>query len=146
MPVADLRVHRNGLLVEVSLGPSAPLRALLWKQSKPVPPAISATFLVDTGADTTMVSEQFMRSLGLAPTSQTRVITSTTGTKGEVCDVYGIELILLPHVAQPRRWGAVEVLARPLLNQGTDGLLGRDLLAQLVLTYDGPRAAANITY
>lgn len=136
----------NGVLIDVSVGPSARIRELLWRQNKPVPPAVSGTFLIDTGSDTTMVSEQLMRTLGIRPKGTARVVTSTTNTDGEPCNVYDVALTLLPHVVQPRSWRAIEALARPLLNQGIDGLLGRDLLAHLVLTYDGPRKTAHLVY
>ncbi len=87
-----------------------------------------------------------MRSLGIRPKGMARIVTSTTDTHGEQCDVYDVELTLLPHVVQPRTWRAIEALARPLLNQGIDGLLGRDLLAHMVLTYDGPRKTAHLVY
>lgn len=146
MPIAQLPLQRNGLLVDVELGPSAPYRAALWKRSQPVPPPVRATFLVDTGCDSTTVSEQLMRTLNLPAASTTRVITGTTGPQGHAADVFAVEFTLLPHMAQPRRWSACEVVALPLLSQATDGLLGRDLLNQLVFTYDGPRQVVTLTY
>lgn len=77
MPVATLSIGRNGLHVDVEIGPSAALCALLWRKGRPVPPGVRAT---------------------------------------------------------------------PLLNHGIDGLLGRDVLQHLVLTYDGPRAEARLIY
>jgi hypothetical protein len=92
------------------------------------------------------VSAQFMRTLALQATAQTRVVTGTTGPQGEAADVYSVQLTLMPHTAQPRRWSTMEVLALPLLNQGIEGLVGRDLLSQMVLVYDGPRRRAQLTY
>lgn len=146
MPTAELTVQRNGLLVDVSVGPSAAMRALLWRRGHPVPPAVLATVLVDTGANTSMFSDQLMRTLGIPIRAKSRLHTSTTDAYGVECDVYDVALTLLPHVVQPRSWGALEVLATPLLNHGIDGLLGRDLLQHLVLTYDGPRRVAHLVY
>jgi len=146
VPVGSLQVLKNGLLLDVMVGPSAPLKALLWRQSKEAAPPIRCNFLVDTGADNTMVSEQLMRSLGLERTSQTRVVTSTTGPTGQPSDVYGVELVLFPQMPQSKRWGAVDVIARPFDGLSIDGLLGRDLLSHLVLNYDGPRGLAYLTF
>lgn len=126
--------------------PAAPYRAALWKRGLLVPPPVRATFLVDTGCDSTTVSEQLMRTLNLPATSTTRVITGTTGVQGHPADVFAVEFTLLPQKAQPRRWSACEVLALPLLNQAAEGLLGRDLLNQMVFTYEGPRRIARLTY
>jgi predicted aspartyl protease len=146
VPVAELPIQRNGLIVEVDLGPSAAYRAALWKRGQAVPQPVRGTFLVDTGCDSTTVSEQMLRSLNLPVISQTRVVTGTTGAQGHAADVYAVSFSLLPHTAQPRNWSACEVVALPLLNQSIDGLLGRDLLNQVVLTYDGPRMLARLTY
>lgn len=146
MPVAELRIQRNGLIVEVELSASAAYRAALWKRGQTPPPAVRGTFLVDTGCDSTTVSEQMMRSLNLPVISQTRVVTGTTSTQGHAADVFAVEFTLLPHTVQPRRWSTCEVVALPLLNQSIDGLLGRDLLRQLVFTYDGPRQQVSLHY
>jgi hypothetical protein len=146
VPVGALQVLKNGLLLDVLVGPSAPLKALLWRQGKEVVPPIRSTFLVDTGADNTMVSEQLMRSLRLERTGQTRVVTSTSGPTGQPSDVFGVELELFPQMPQSKRWGAVDVVGRPFDGLSIDGLLGRDLLSYMVLTYNGPRGEAFLTF
>jgi hypothetical protein len=57
-----------------------------------------------------------------------------------------VELQLLPAHHQPPPARAIEVLERELLNEGFDGLLGRDVLKSLVLEYDGPRSLARIAW
>ena len=54
----------DSVLVEVELGPSAPYRAALWKRGLLVPPPVRATFLVDTGCDSTTVSESALNNAG----------------------------------------------------------------------------------
>jgi len=66
VPVADLTIQGKGILVDVSVGASAAMRSLLWRKNVQVPPAVLATLLIDTGANTSMISEQLMRSLGIA--------------------------------------------------------------------------------
>ena len=99
------------------------------------------------GCRTTMINEQLLRNLGLTPTSQTRVLTATSGGKGEACDVYDVCIEIVDKAGNPMwRVQPVEVLARPLLNQGTDGMLGRDLLDLCVLEYDGPAKVFRLTF
>lgn len=113
-----------------------------------VAPPVEVTLIVDTGADSTMLNSQAMRSLGLTPTSQTRVLTSGSRGVPEPCDVYDIELEILNRVHPQQSWRipALEVLARSLENQGTDGMLGRDVLKLGILFYDGPRGVFSIDY
>lgn len=146
MPNVEIPIGRSGLLVDVEIGASAALRALLWRQGKEPPLPVHCTLLVDTGADTTMVNGQTLRTLGLAPTSETRIVTATSGPGGEPCAVYAVDLMLVPSHPQRRSFASVEVVEKPLLNQSVDGLLGRDLLRVLVLQYDGPRGRAHLSW
>jgi hypothetical protein len=118
----------------------------MFKQGLEVGPKIPVTLIIDSGADSTMLSSQLMRSLGIEPSSQTRVLTSGSRGVPEPCDVYDIELEISNPMQVPWRIPALEVLARPLENQGTDGMLGRDVLKQGILHYDGPRGLFTLDY
>jgi hypothetical protein len=100
---------------------------------------VGGTFIIDTGADTTMISEQFVRTLQLPVIDQRPILTSSSNGLPEMCNVYDVELTLVGKSGQPFRGFHLPVFGRPLLNQSTDGMIGRDILDQLVLTYDGPR-------
>lgn len=119
----------------------------MWKQGREVPAAVLGTFIIDTGADTTMVDDQMMRTLGLTPTSQTELLTSASQGVPELCDVYDIELEIIGRNNHPS-WvlQPLEVLGRPLLNQSTNGMIGRDILGGAVLEYDGPRQQFTLNY
>lgn len=93
-------------------------------------------FVIDTGADTSMVNDQHMRSLGVPPRGSRRVLTSA----GEaLCDTFDVELRIESRGEPPFLLPAIEILARPLLNLSIDGMLGRDVLDRLVFTLDGPQ-------
>jgi hypothetical protein len=140
-------VQSNGLLIDVQVGVSAARRAQLWKRGLAVPPPVSATFIIDTGADTTLVNDQIMRTLALTPTDQAKVLTSASVGVPEVYDVFDVALEIVNRKGQPS-WvlQPLAVLAKHLPNQGTDGMLGRDVLSLGILEYDGPRAQFKLTY
>jgi predicted aspartyl protease len=146
VPTVELPILKNGLLVDVVVGASAPLRERLYMRNAVLPQPVHCTLLVDTGCDSTLINGQAIRSLGVPATSETRVITATTGPNGERCKVYVVELQLLPSHHQAPAPRSIEVLERELLNQGIDGLLGRDILSTLVLEYDGPRRLARFNW
>lgn len=108
---------------------------------------IEVTLIIDTGADSTMLNEQFMRSLGLKPTGQARVLTSGSRGVPEPCNVYDVSLEIKGSPTQ-EAWKIplTAVLARSLENQGTDGMIGRDILKMGILKYDGPRETFSLTY
>lgn len=145
----ELPVCGNGLLVEGEVWLSPQRREAMFRAGRQdeVGAPIRVTLIIDTGADSTMLNDQLMRSLGLTPTSQARVITSGSRGVPEPCDVYDVSLEIKGSATQePWRVSPVAVLARPLVNQGTDGMIGRDLLRLGVLQYDGPKGTFSLTY
>jgi hypothetical protein len=140
------KVRPRGLFVDVSVGVSDGRLKQLWKQSLAPPPPVFATFLVDTGADTTLVEEQIMRTLNLSVINQHRVVTSESKGIPQLCDVYDISLEVINRGGQSWRISSVQALARPLLDEAVHGVIGRDLLDRAVLTYNGPQQVFHIDY
>lgn len=99
-----------------------------------VPPSLKLPFLIDTGADTTMVSEQTMRTLGIPERGARDIVGSTTHIDPTTCSAHDIEFQIQtpgdPALVIP----ALEVLARPFFNVSIDGLIGRDVLDRCILT------------
>jgi predicted aspartyl protease len=94
---------------------------------------VRVTFLVDTGADMTVLSQAVVDALGVAPVGDAQ-IAGVTDTHGVIVPLYSLQLVLAG--APP-----IEVDACVLSRDDADvqGLLGRDALAHLRLGYDGPR-------
>lgn len=140
-------VRASGLLVDVSVGVSDGRLKQLWKRTQEPPPAVFATFLIDTGADTTMVDEQIMRTLGLTAINQRQVITSESKGVARLCDVYDIGISVPNGGATPWKIPTVAALGRPLhMNDALHGVLGRDVLDKVRLVYDGPQQVFTIDY
>lgn len=145
----NLEARSNGLIVEATVWMSPQRRAALYQRGREheVGHPIPISLIIDTGADSTMLSSQLMRSLGIEPTGQTRVLTSASGGVPELVDLFGVELTIQGNPTQkPWRLPTLEVLARSLENQGTDGMLGRDVLKLGILHYDGPRGRFTLDY
>lgn len=134
MPHLTGRYGASGAIIDVWVGVSAPRRRLLVSQNKEVPPATRLSLLIDTGADTTMVNEQTMRSLQIPPRGVRSVVGSTTDINPTACDTHDVELSIVTPGEQPLILPAIEVLARPFLTVSIDGLLGRDVLDTLNLS------------
>ena len=120
----------------------------MYRKGVDVPPAIPINLVVDTGADSTMIRDSLLLSLGLTvPTGWADVLTSESRGRGEKCPVFDVEIEIKNPVLQKHwRIPAMEVLARPLNNVSTDGMLGRDVLRQGILHYDGPQDHFTIDY
>ena len=142
----ERRVRPNGLFVDVFVGVSDARRKQLWKQGKDVPPAVFATFLIDTGADTTLVDEQITRTLGLAAINQRKVLTSESRGIAQLCNLYDVSLEIRNGGAQPWKIPAIAALGRPLMDDSLHGVIGRDVLDTVLFVYDGPQQTFTIDY
>ena len=95
--------------------------------------------LFDTGASVTCVDEGVLRDLGLSPVGMTSMSTPSGGSKA---NTYACALYFpgspLPDIELSF------VVGVQLKNQGYVGLIGRDLLSNMILIYYGP--GARITF
>lgn len=98
-------------------------------------------FIVDTGAERTVVSRQLAQTLGLAPGKQVRV---TSMADAAVVDTFRIPSI---SVTQARAIGgkAIEAPALEEFNLGAPGMLGIDALQKHALTIDFDRNEMEVT-
>ncbi len=114
--------------------PPAPVLeiALAYPDEAPLVGPISA--LVDTGAGGTFIPMAYLKELGVAGDYQTFVY-PVFGPAREVY-IYTVDLII-----GSDRLPAIEVIGD---DEGTEFILGRNVLNRLVLCFDGPHAEIKI--
>ena len=148
MPSINLPIDpAGGPILAAFLLASAPRIAALQRANQPAPPPQSGRFLVDTGASVTVVDPALIGPLGLTPKNFMLVATPTTGTTPPLRPVYDVQIILppsfTPRSAQLGPSGvmphmrALSVVATDMRPQGIDGLIGRDVLENVLLIYNG---------
>jgi predicted aspartyl protease len=103
-----------------------------------IPPAIEVRALVDTGASRTVVEESKLKSLGLNPTGETNIYTASSGQRSLILRLYKVELSLAEDETAILTRNLEVAAINDLSALGVKALLGRDVLCQLHLTYDGP--------
>lgn len=96
--------------------------------------------LIDTGASGTLVQTDVLNRLGLESLGTVFLRTPTT-TEPVARSQYLVRIVLSEGIAFE-----VEVVDAPLSGQGIQGLIGRDILDQLVFTYNGPKNQYTIPY
>lgn len=146
MPHITAKFNNSGPIVEVFIGVSAPKRRALSVSGLPAPPRLALNFIIDTGADTSMIADQHMRSLGISPRGSRAILTSTSDAQPTTCETYDVELSLRTYGDDAFVVPALEILGRPLFNLSIDGMLGMDVLRRMVLTIDGPGQRLRIDY
>jgi predicted aspartyl protease len=135
----------GGPLLDVSIGVSEP-RRLAWVAARSGAIArMPVRFLIDTGASRTVVDDAVITTLQLTPTGIAPVQTASTAGTAQQIPVYDVSIVI-PMRNAAKVFPAVPVLAMHLRSQGIDGLLGRDLLADALLTYSGPHPFVMLWY
>ena len=102
-------------------------------------PSASTTMLIDTGASGTLIQTAVVTSLGFVSLGTVFLRTPTT-TEPVPRDQFLVRLVLAEDIAFE-----VEVVEAPLVDQGIQGLIGRDILRLLKFVYDGPGSRFTIS-
>jgi hypothetical protein len=148
MPTTTYVESPEGPLVTVVATPSA----LYCKHALPTgttPPDVALLLLVDTGASHCLIDEASIQPLRLNPVSASLVSSTTTGAAAIVRPLYDLGLTIQhPDGSTFREHDGVHVSTVQGFAQGRryQGLIGRDLLDQAVLTFDGPQQVFTLSY
>jgi hypothetical protein len=138
MPHFTLTHGPLGPLIHVYVGVSAPRLNALSKAGSAIPQAVVVKALVDTGASNTVIDPSIIKSLGLAPRRIAQTITPTTGATPHKCYTYDVSIhIPLGTATSLFSKVAWEVSSLDIKHQGFEMLLGRDILAEGMMVYDG---------
>ena len=100
---------------------------------------------LDTGASVTVLDCGVIQVLGAEPLTEAGLHVLGRDTVSHH-GVYAVELALADAEPSERAWFALEVLDGPVNPKGTAAALGRDFLAHLVLTYDGPAGRVRLRW
>ena len=137
MPSVNIQILASGPVIDVQIGIAAPRREALIQAQVPVPPPVSCRLLVDTGASSTCVDPTIIQQLNLSPSGIVQIHTPSTNIgNAHQCYQYDVSLMIV-HPNLRRVFSAIPVIESTLAHQGIDGLLGRDILSECLLVYNG---------
>ncbi len=138
MPCINLNIAAAGPLLTAQISISVPRAQALTAAGAQLPLASTGTFLVDTGASGTCVDPALVASLGLQPTGRVPISTPSTGGNHHYCNQYDVSLFIPGAIATAGHFiPAIPVIETHLRGQGIDGLIGRDVLKECTLIYNG---------
>jgi hypothetical protein len=105
------------------------------------------TMLVDTGASHTFIDEAALAPLALSPKDSATYRTASPSQLPDTCNVYDVA-ITLGNLADGNnfRFDPFAVFAAPFSNHRHQGLLGRDILLNVQMGWNGPGGIAELLY
>lgn len=148
-------VPGSGVVVQAQITISRPRLLYLRQTRQPVPPPLTVTALLDTGAERTCVDPSVVARLGLP--QRTSGFTAAPGVGvgpaifggSSFTFSYEAGLVILHPVTKPPSNLIVhelEVDSLPLAAFGIEAVIGRDVLASCVLVYNGSTGSATFAY
>ena|SRR5271157_4259715 len=148
MPCINFNLQPGGPILTALIGPSQPRVQALSASGSPVPNFVPGTFLVDTGASCTCVDLDVIQALALQPTGRVAISTpSTSAGQKHLCDQYDVALFIPGNIpGTGYSLGALAVITTHLKSQGIEGLIGRDVLSNCTLIYNGSAFICTLAY
>jgi hypothetical protein len=108
------------------------------ERNDPIPATISVRALIDTGCSQTCIEERVLIGLGLIPVGETLFRTPSIGPQPISAYEYAVEIAsneeTVAILASNLRVVGVQDLGGPQV----EALLGRDVLNECLMVYDGP--------
>jgi predicted aspartyl protease len=139
------KIERQGPFIDVTVMATHQRVSSLKAAGLPFPQPQTIRALIDTGASCSVLDRNVSTALGLAPTSTTLVHTPSTGSNYAMRDVFDVSLTLGASKPDPATF-TLGVIASDLASEGFLALIGWDVLAQCVLTCDGPASVFTLTF
>lgn len=140
-PASSEQLARYGPTVPVTISVTARHAAILQKLNLPVPTPESGLALIDTGATFCAVDDDVVKSLGIPQFGTTAVHTPSGAAQ---LPTYPAALSFpgttLPNIS------FADFMGSPLKVQGIIALIGRNVLMDFVLVYNGPGGFVSFSY
>jgi hypothetical protein len=147
MPKLSLPLHPAGLLsglalVDIDVGVSVPRAHGLRRAGLPVSAPVRSRGIVDSGAVVTVIDSTVLQPLGLDSRGTSFILTPSTGITPFVTHEYDVSLTIVFSPLDPRLNQSIEsvaVVESDLSALGVGALLGVDILAFYLFSYNGPK-------
>ena len=135
---ASPRLKRDGAIIEVQVEPVLAAQEVMQADGDEII-SVPVRALIDTGASGTLIQTSAIRRLGLEQIG-TVLLTTPSTTKPLVRYQYRVRIVLSKTMAFE-----TNVIEGALVGQDIECLIGRDILHEVVFTYDGPNSRFSIS-
>lgn len=147
MPILTLRFDQGRPVVDLYVATSAAETTRLRQDGFDIPAPQTVTALVDTGASMTKVVRSILvDDLKMQPVGKVYESTASTGEAPVEWDLYAVYLGVVGVANGALAYDLPVSEALDLSGLGVRALLGRDVLDQCLLVYQGPERGATLAF
>lgn len=140
-PPTAQQLHQLGAIIQLQVDAPAPVRQALTAAGDVVPPTQLIPAVIDTGATVSGIDTAVLQVLGLQPTGTVNI----GGIAGP--NAHGLYTVDVHIPVGPQRLSLVNrVVIGVQLAPPYKALLGRDLLAMMMLVYSGPAGTWTLAF
>jgi len=145
LPNFTLPITAYGALLDIFIDVSLPRKEAIKSAGLEIPDPVLSRGLVDTGASHTCIDPEIIKRLGINPTGTTSVTTPSTGSTPHTCNQFDVGIII-PSEKLNYQIYSLPVMESELSNQGFHVLIGRDILRNCILHYNGEMAQYTLSF
>jgi len=139
-PDSAARLATEGPTVPVAIGLTPSVISYLRSHGRPIAMPLAGLALIDTGATVCAVDEALIRSLNVPPSGVTTIATpSGVAQHATFPAALSFPGTTLPDVS------FADVIGAPLRGQGIVAIIGRNVLRNFVLIYNGPGGMVSLS-
>jgi len=148
MPHFTITLSQGAPTIPLFVMVSAARQAAMQKANVPIPTPQPLRGLVDTGASHTCMDPSVFQALGLQPTGSISMHTPSTAGVPLSANTYDVGILIpsapgsLPFLRPNMQVSATDLLA----SQGFHALIGRDILSECLMSYNGSMQMLTIAY
>jgi predicted aspartyl protease len=140
-PDSAARLVSEGPTVPVAVAVPPSLVTYLEGKNLPVPTPVTGRALIDTGASVCMVDESVVQSFNLPPFG----VQTIHGAGGTAQQATYPASLSFPGTTLPNL-SFIDFIAGPLQATGIIAIIGRNVLSNFVLIYNGPGGSVSLAY
>jgi predicted aspartyl protease len=124
-----LNLEKNGAIFDIIVLPSINFLKVNNIQN---PEFIQIPAMIDTGASCSVIQSELLKIIGISPIGLTSI--NTPSSENVPCNKYDVQLMLPNHSGLSH---SIVVIEAPLKGQNIKFLIGRDVLKNGILIYNG---------
>ena len=132
------KLRRDGPILEVQVEPVLAAQKVMQVDGDEIS-SVPVRALIDTGASGTLVQASVIEKLGLEQIG-TVLLTTPSTTRPLVRYQYHVRIVLSRTIAFE-----TNIVEGALVGQDIECLIGRDILEQVLFTYDGPNSRFSLS-